>query len=241
MRRVIVLTVAVLLVIVGMVAYQLSSRGEGTCAHDYYLADYVPATEEENGYREYTCLHCRDTYRETVPMLQMREDVALDAQEGENTRSYNLFTLPVYSMSGRNIVNPVSFEADLLDVEGYHHKNCYQLLCSNSSSDPAYQRWELEGEYSKVDGTIYMREGNPGSFWLEFYDGEELIYTTERLSAESTSVSFSVDVTGVNFLTMYGKSQGSMGCWIIADQITITKNVGETVESREGFENQQRE
>ena len=32
-----------------------------------------------------------------------------------------------------------------------------------------------------------------------------------------------------------------MGCWIIADQITITKNVGETVESREGFENQQRE
>ena len=224
MRRVIVLMVAVLLVIVGMVAYQLSSRGEGTCAHDYYLADYVPATEEENGYREYTCLHCRDTYRETVPMLEMREDVALDAQEGENTRSYNLFTLPVYSMSGRNIVNPVSFEADLLDVEGYHHKNCYQLLCSNSSSDPAYQRWELEGEYSKVDGTIYMREGNPGSFWLEFYDGEELIYTTERLSVESTSVSFSVDVTGVNFLTMYGKFQGSMGCWIIADQITITKN-----------------
>ena len=54
MRRVIVLMVAVLLVIVGMVAYQLSSRGEGTCAHDYYLADYVPATEEENGYREYT-------------------------------------------------------------------------------------------------------------------------------------------------------------------------------------------
>jgi len=74
-----------------------------------------------------------------------------------------------------------------------------------------------------VTGTVYMRQGNSNSYWLEFYDGEQLIFTTPRLSATNTKVEFSFDVTGVEYLTMYGRKEGATaGTWIIADPIHIT-------------------
>ena len=216
---VIISIVAIVGVIVGW--GMLSSSNE--CDHEYYFSDYKPASVKENGYEEYSCLNCGDVYREVIPMLEETSDQKISAEE-TTAKKQNLLALPIYSKSGDNVVDPVSFEADILDIEGYHHKNCYQILCVDPIGETEYQRWELNGEYKEVEGTIYMRQGNSStSYWLEFYSGSELLYTTERLSKESTEVSFLFSVENVEFFSMCCRCEGSNGSWIIADQITISK------------------
>ena len=205
----------------------LSSCGEKTCEHEFYLADYVAPTATENGHNDYACLNCGTTYQEAIPatgenLVTAEDDPESTAPEAAATRTISLLSLPEYSSSDSSAVGHLSYEADIEDIDGWRHKDCYSICCSRSESDPCFRRWELAGNYAEVSGTIYMRQGNSCSYWLEFYDGEQLIYTTPRLSSSATSVEFSFDVTGVEYLTMYSWVDGSTGTWIIADPINIT-------------------
>ncbi|MBR5792114.1 MAG: hypothetical protein IKY34_03275 [Ruminiclostridium sp.] len=202
----------------------LASCGEKSCEHEFYLSDYVAPTATENGHNDYACLNCGTTYQEAIPATGeappgvVGDDIESTEPEEDVSRAISLLSLPVYSSNGTS----VSYEADIEDIDGWRHKDCYQICCSHSETSPNFRRWELAGNYSEVSGTIYMRQGNSCSYWLEFYDGEQLIYTTPRLSSSTTSVDFSFDVTGVEYLTMYSWVDGSNGCWIIADPINIT-------------------
>lgn len=225
--KAIMFTVVLLLVGGIVLGCLLLGQLEKECTHNYYLSDYVAATAQENGYNEYTCSNCGDSYEEVIPALGEENPQEAESQEKQEeepsiARNVPLFSLPVYSSSDDNVVNDIRYEADILDIDGYHHKDCYQICCSRFENIPCYRRWELQGKYSQVSGTIYMRQGEDTSFWLEFYDGEQLIHTTKRLSKETTVVSFDFDVTDVNFLTMYAWCEGSEGAWIIADNIYIS-------------------
>lgn len=204
------------------VMYFRSVPEEEVCDHEFYLSDYIAATASENGYNEYTCLRCGETYRETIPALGEGGEKEEEDVLQETSRTLPLLSLPVYSSSDSPAISHVYYKAEIMDIDGWKHEDCYEICCSESKNEPSYRRWELGGDYAEVSGTIYMRQGASTSYWLEFYDGEQLIFTTPRLSEQSPSVEFSFDVTGVEYLTMYGRREGSSGTWIIADNIYIT-------------------
>ena len=54
-----------LLALVLAVSVALSGCGgnKKDCAHDYYASDYSAPTASENGYNEYTCKKCGDSYK----------------------------------------------------------------------------------------------------------------------------------------------------------------------------------
>jgi len=201
----------------------LSSCGEKTCEHEFYLSDYVAPTATENGHNDYACLNCGTTYQEAIPATGETEGPTGGGfgEEPTPSRTLDLLSFPAYSSSDSAAIAHLQYEAEILDFDNWKHENCYQICCG--FSDDCFRRWELNGGYSEVTGTVYMRQGNSNSYWLEFYDGEQLIFTTPRLSATNTKVEFSFDVTGVEYLTMYGRKEGATaGTWIIADPIHIT-------------------
>lgn len=211
----------VILLLLGGGAYLLL-QGEKECEHDFYLSDYVAPTGTENGYNEYTCLKCQETYQETIPTTGEPESPEGFGSES-TVRTLDLLSFPAYSSSDSPAVAHLSYEAEILDIDNWKHENCYQFACSASENEPCFRRWELNGDYSEVSGTIYMRQGNSTSYWLEFYAGEQIIFSTPRLTANNTKVEFTFDVTGVEYLTMYGRKEGATaGTWIILDPIQIT-------------------
>lgn len=196
-----------------------SEPEEPQCEHQFYRSDYVAPTELENGYDEYTCLNCDKTYQEVIPAEGQAE--TKEESSDPSSHTLDLLSFPAYSSSDSTAIAHLQYEAEILDFDNWKHENCYQICCG--FSDDCFRRWELNGGYSEVTGTIYMRQGNSNSYWLEFYDAEQLIFTTPRLSATNTKVEFSFDVTDVEFLTMYGRKEGATaGTWIIADPIQIT-------------------
>lgn len=218
--------IVLVLIILGLgvaIVYCFSASEEKICNHDFYLSDYIAPTESENGQNEYTCLQCGETYQEVIPALGESSEEPQQQDEGElNTRTLQLLALPAYSSSDSPAIFHNEYKGETMDIAGWKHEDCYEICCSASKNEPYYRRWELNGDYREVSGTIYMKQGASTSYWLEFYDGEQLIFTTPRLSDQSHSVEFTFDVTGVEYLTMYGCREGSSGSWIIADDILIT-------------------
>ncbi len=218
-----IIALILLVLICGLAAmYLRPDFKEKECEHNFYLSDYLAATAAENGYNEYTCLNCGETYRETIPALGEKSGETEEESMQEFTRTLPLLSLPAYSSSDSAAISHVYYKAEVMDIGGWKHEDCYEICCSESKNEPSYRRWELGGDYAEVSGTIYMRQGASTSYWLEFYDGEQIIFTTPRVSKESPSAEFSFDVTGVEYLTMYGWRDGSTGSWIIADNIYIT-------------------
>lgn len=191
------------------------------CSHNYYLSDYSAASSSKNGYNLFTCSECGNTYKETIP--------ATDASGTETNSSKKsssqvpLLSLPVYSQSN-DIVSIVEYKSSTEDIDAWKHTDCYTICCEDSNTSlENFLRWELDEQYSTVSGTIYMKQGADNSYWLTFYDGDKLLYTTSRLTSENTSVSFEFNVSNVEYLTMYAWLDGLSynGCWIIADNIYI--------------------
>ncbi len=199
------------------------------CNHAYYRSDYQAPSTGINGYSVYTCRNCGDSYRETEPAFSGSVSSQNSASEKEdnnsgyskNSRSIKLFDLPLYSKD-TGYIDTVDYVTERLDTNGYRHKNCYMLCTSESGSK--YVRYDLGAKYSTISGNLYQLEGNTGTMWLEFYDGDEFLFSTGRLSDNQKNVSFEFDISGVNYLTVYPMTSSFYNSsWIIADQITITK------------------
>lgn len=142
----------------------------------------------------------------------------------EEKQPVSIFELPVY-----NSTMKPEFEANISDVDGWRHTDCYSFFCASTSlpkEDEAYIRWELNGEYQTISGKLYETEVVEGySYWLVFCDKDDTpIYTTERLTYDKTSIEFEFDVSDVDYLTMYAYFEGSslFPDDIIADNIYIS-------------------
>lgn len=192
------------------------------CNHEYYLSEYSMPERNRNGYSLYTCKYCGASYKDVIPATAEASDPQADSEEDDgsyskSSRSIRLFALPKYSGDAN-----VEYCDDRTDSAGYRHKDCYKLACQDKYYE--YARYDLDGKYSRVSGSIYQLEGNYGTLWLEFYDGDEFLYSTARLTEENKSVDFSFDITGVRYLTVYPKTDYMFhGCWMIADQILLEK------------------
>ena len=195
------------------------------CNHNYYLADYTDATSSANGYKKFTCSNCGDFYQEVIPAkegsIQKEEHNNISDKPEETTpdltrkRSVKLFDLPVYSDK-----DPwLHYISEEDDVDGWKHSDCYKLCGSRTES---WVRYELDGKYAMLSGNLYAARNFDDSAWLEFYDGEEFLAATPKLSDNATSVEFEIDISGVDYLTVHFCSDDS-GNWMIADDIILTK------------------
>lgn len=215
--------IGIIVVVLICVFIGFTNREEKTCTHDYYLSDYVAPSSGSNGYNVFTCKKCGDSYREVVPSAgKQQAEEESNGGFGKSSRTVRLFDLPVYSKS-ENTVSFLEYVSDDTDTNGYRHSNCY-MIAANSIRNGTYLRYDLAGEYSTLSGKIYQLRGNTGVMWLEFYDGDEFLFSTDKLNDENKSVEFEFDISGVEYLTVYAERESYIdGIWIIADQIEITK------------------
>lgn len=129
-----------------------------------------------------------------------------------------LFSAP-YSRSMDNGITLVSDSYDHTDLEGRTHDKCYVLLCDGDQCGVIY---ELDGAFSKLTGELYAQ--NEGTVcWLEFYDGDSLLFSTEKLSEDNPSCHVNVNVSNVNLLTIYFCSE-DMGNPMYDSGWLITEN-----------------
>lgn len=150
-----------------------------------------------------------------------KESASSGITQKPETVKVNLFGLKAYSdknvISGSG-VQRLTHSNEEIDVDGWKHTDCYKLC---GSEQDAYIRYELKGQYSKLTGNLYDSNSAGGAGWLEFYDGEKLIYTTERIGGSTTKTEFEFDISGVEFLTVYFRATES-GTWMIADDIILS-------------------
>lgn len=205
----------------------LASCGEKQCNHNYRLTDHTAATATRNGQNVYTCSECHNSYSEVIPATGVSaskgEDESTTSNNGgfgSNSRTVRLFDLPVYSDDGNNAVSTLTYYSEAVkDSLGYKHEDCYGVCTSTTRS--RYIRYDLNGKYATLSGTIYSRDG--GVAWLEFYDGEEFLFSTNRLSESNPVVEFEFDIAGVEYLTVYPcRESYDKGSWVITE-ITVTK------------------
>ena len=135
-----------------------------------------------------------------------------------------LFDLDPYTTDD-GFLSAISYVPEANDGAGYVHKNCYQVCCDRYGDN--YIRWDLDGRYTTISGTLYTYTADSGSLWLDFYDGERYLFSTPRISPSQTSVTFSFDITGVKYLTVYPMedSEDSImaNMWMIADPIFLSR------------------
>lgn len=217
---------ALSLALIAVLLLGLCSCGSNTsanCSHNYYLADYVNATAAENGYKKYSCSNCGHSYSEIIPAQQGNSQISSDAEKASEPeedltrkRSVNLFDYPVYSQETGKVKN-LYYQAETFDVDGWKHSDCYEFF---GSPYREWVRYEINGKYSTIKGTIYDMNDSGGAGWLEFYDGDDFLAATKKVGDGTTSTEFEIDITGVQFLTVYFCATQD-GTWMIADDIVM--------------------
>ncbi len=95
--------------------------GQQPCNHNHYLSDYQDASTSKNGFQEFTCSNCGNSYREVIPFMKNVADDELSAEEKpDNTRkkSVKLFDLPAYSDKDvlDYVAGGLSYESEVTDV-----------------------------------------------------------------------------------------------------------------------------
>lgn len=198
---------------------------EKICNHNYYLSDYSEATSSSTGFKKFTCSGCGSSYQEVIPTktanAPMEAPQNTTAIPEETTpdltrkRSVNLFDLPVYSSKA----DMIYYCAEDTDADGWKHTDCY---CIAGLDYENWLRYEVNGNYTTISGNLYASYSNYGSGWLEFYDGENFLAATPKISSENTSTEFEIDITNVEYLTVRSCSNTSQ-YWMIADDILLTK------------------
>ena len=89
----------------------------------------------------------------------------------------------------------------------------YAISENIKNSMPIYL---LDNKYSICEGQMAWSKGSKnieGSAWLEFYSGDECIYTTEPISADSKILDFNFSVEGVEKLTIVRNATKDMNDW----------------------------
>ncbi len=123
------------------------------------------------------------------------------------------------------------------DYLGQEHSSWCEALCSTDQYPPATV-FTIPDGFSTCSGTAYMREEYRFGYswekkilsWLEFYDGDRLIYSTEKIGyyADKASASFSFSVKGVSELKVVGRAENPetsfYDCeYLILDPFTISR------------------
>ena len=125
------------------------------CQHDYYLSDYIPPTETNNGHNIYTCKNCGNTYSEVIPATGKTAGTGSTTnpndsveEKQQNSPSSNVIDLSRYSSktdllslkiySKSSTVYNFDYAAEALDAAGYKHEDVYTAYSSND-----YYRYEL--------------------------------------------------------------------------------------------------
>lgn len=224
-----VLTIAMIVVLLGC---GVAASNPKDCVHDYYLSDHEPSSTEQNGYNIYTCKKCGNTYKEIIPAIKVPAAVtetpkpnSIDMTEKIDVSKYSskteLFSLELYSSSS-SIYNP-KYTAEALDAKGYKHEDVYTVNTSWGGED--YFRYELNGKYEVLTGTIYIMDAINGLdvVWLDFYNGEDYLFSTKKLSDSRLSDSFEIDIRGVDYLTVYPRQEGFYGNPIITENFFLYK------------------
>jgi len=226
--KIILIVLTALLMVVSFCGCSAASQKD--CNHNYYLFDYAEASTTTNGYKEFTCSNCGNSYKEIIPIKEAIEAKEANAMVPQTTkeeapdltrkRSVNLFDLPVYSdkevFSGG--VNDLCYSPEKTDVDGWKHKDCYMICGSTYES---WVRYEINGKYTTVSGNLYDANSSGGSGWLEFYEGEDFLAATPKVDNENSSVEFEIDITGVEYLTVHFCATKA-GTWMIADDVMMT-------------------
>lgn len=205
-----------------LVSFAGCSAGRKDCDHNYYLSEHKDASVTDNGYKEYTCSECGNSYHEVIPAKEAMVSSEKGKEETRDLtrkRSVNLFDLPVYSdeevVSGT--VLSLSYSAEETDADGWKHTDCYRLCGAKTER---WIRYDLGSKYSTVSGKLYDANNSGGSGWLEFYDGEDFLAATPKVDSQTVSVAFEIDISGVEYLTVCFRAT-EPGTWMIADDIIL--------------------
>ena len=136
----------------------------------------------------------------------------------------SLFSIP-YSRSMDKGVELVSGgKYDHTDLDGRTHPKPYVLNCEGFHEQGLV--YNIEGAFSQLTGELYAQ--NEGTeCWLEFYNGDSLLFVTEKLSDNNTSCHVNVNVSNVELLTIYlcseieGRGHMQQQGWLIAENFKL--------------------
>jgi len=139
---------------------------------------------------------------------QAQNDV-VNSYTDENDSKVSIFTLETFS--GRGGWRDSSYsQSSFTDTYGNVYSSAYEAyhVYSTTPGDkpPVYL---LDNNYSKCEGQLAWpkeRKDKEGSIWIEFYSDDELIYTTEKVSADDRALAFEFDVSGVEKLKICRKA-----------------------------------
>ena len=107
-----------------------------------------------------------------------------------------------------------------------HVANHYSTSKDNLNRVPTYL---LNYQYSLCEGQIAwakIDKNASGSVWIDFYSGDTLIYSTDRISATDKTITFSFSVEGIETLTIVKNSSRlstAMGVIIIYPFLNLVK------------------
>ena len=153
-------------------------------------------------------------------------NIASQSSNPPRIENRNLFEFPLYNDSDyfRYTGGCYYFCSSVEDSRGYFHYDsyCLKVLSKNKS----WVRYDLNGEYNTLSGTLYWCESSfsvsNSASWLEFYNGEEWFYTTDKLTENNPILDFKIDISGVKYLTIYFCSYSDIySANIIADPLVI--------------------
>ncbi len=145
-----------------------------------------------------------------------------------------LFDLPI--VCEKNTANSISFRKEAEDIKGYSHRNCYQLI---GTERERYIGFGLNGNYKTLSGSLYSTndENDEDVVWLDFYDGETLIYTTQKISRVVYSTQFCIDISGVQNLIVHFRSNSSNNLsGMIAESFVLSKENASNSTKANSFE-----
>lgn len=105
------------------------------------------------------------------------------------------------------------------DTYGNEYLTAYVGLHSGRDLDYSYNpTYLLDNKYSTCEGEIAWSKSDKNSketAWIEFYSGNELIYTTEKITVDSRPLPFSFSVKGIEKLTIVTNATGSKTAWVV--------------------------
>ena len=135
---------------------------------------------------------------------QHSENIDMSAPEIEKVSIFDLDTFQGNS-------HWISQE-ELIDTYGNEYPNGYYTFHRTERDDnPTYL---LDYKYSKCEGKIAWSKDDKnisGRCWIDFYDGDTLIYSTDPISASDRPLSFEFSVENVETLEIVCNSSCSYG------------------------------
>ena len=154
--------------------------------------------------------------KENSPKNEPQNGFDSSSSDIQTSKKISMFDLDTFQ--GEGGWHKSTSDADYTDtydneyVTSYWGKH-YSISKNIKHSLPVYL---LDKKYSICEGQIAWSKGSKNieeSAWIEFYSGDECIYTTEAITAESRVLSFSFSVEGIEKLTIVRNSTKNMNDW----------------------------